>query len=75
VKAKHNEIKFSQIGADDRIRSKCGRFVIRRFPDWYVNGRAVWELRDDGEGVDTFDRLRDAKEFAQAIIEENGGAA
>ena len=74
MKAKHNEIKFSQIGADGRIRSKCGRFVIRFS---YVNGRWLWELRDDGEGVDTFDRLRDAKEFAQAIIEdeENGGAA
>ena len=70
MKAKHNEIKFSQIGADDRIRSKCGRFVIRRFPDWYVNGRAVWELRDDGEKFETYDRLRDAKDMAAMLADE-----
>lgn len=63
-----DKVKFSRIDDGDRIHSKCGRFTIRRFPDWYINGRAVWELRDDGaDWWITYDRLKDAKEMANNL--------
>jgi len=59
------------------IRSACERFQIFRFDDWHTESSSVWELRDDCHEVDTFERLRDAKEYADAIVEyeENGGEA
>lgn len=55
------------------IFSACERFQIFRFEDWYAESRAVWVLRDDGEKIETYDRLRDAKDMA-AMLNDGGEA-
>jgi hypothetical protein len=57
------------IYGDYIVTSKCDRFQIFRSEDWYTESLAVWELRDDGKKVETYDRLRDAKDMAAMLAD------
>jgi hypothetical protein len=61
-------VRWRRVSRDD-YESTDGRFAISRMPaeDNAYSNRDEWTLVDQGDGVDVFPRLSDAKEMANQL--------
>ena len=65
---KTNWTRGKEVRGNIVIFSKCERFSIHKFESFMFPSQAVWELRDDYREVESFERLSDAKAYANQII-------